>query len=307
MDRINVARYSGLGDVLMVCGLAKALKSLTPGLLINFITNPAYIPLLENCPHIDEFNAAVGGAPVFDFSDCKFGVAQMHQIDAYLAEMKITVTNPGDKSIDLQSDSVVEYHVYEWLEQNTSLSSRKVVIHPAITDPNRTYPIFHWQSLVDMLIAQGFTVISIGTSQSLDGKSVFSLERVVDAVDQLSLRESMELIKNCDLMISTDSGPIQLAGATKTPILGIYSTVRGENRLPFRSEGRSVCVQAPCPMSGCYKYMGIPKYWSENALPKLNGTFAYWCPDKADYRCIRTLDPHNVFHAAMGLLEVPVE
>ncbi|MBK8741330.1 MAG: hypothetical protein IPM02_18235 [Betaproteobacteria bacterium] len=112
----------------------------------------------------------------------------------------------------------------------------RVLLHPGGGDPNRTWPQKRWVELAQVLIAEGDQVVRIGAGSPGDGRWVLDLPvpDILDAAQRLSLLATVALMRQADLLVSTDSGPVQLAAASDFSIVGLYSVVPGRNRLPFR-------------------------------------------------------------------------
>jgi len=51
-----------------------------------------------------------------------------------------------------------------------------------------------------------------------------SLNMVVSLIGKTNYMQSAEAISRCDLLVSNDCGPVHLAAAVKTPVVGIYSS-----------------------------------------------------------------------------------
>ena len=285
MRDIYIARGSGLGDVLMLAGAAKAISA--RGFNVHLGTMPEFEPLLRLCPHIASINTGYcGWYKCLD--ECLYGIAGVHQTDAYLKALGVEEPDPEMKRIELRPDINAQTAI-EPLVHGLHLA----VLHPALTDPNRTWPMAHWQRLADLLKESGYTVVQIGR----DGhnKGVHTLNGVVQATNLLSLTETLEMVRASEVFISTDSGPVQLAGATKTRMVVIYSSVDGRHRIPFGSN--AAIVQAPCAMAGCYRFMHEPSIWQEHVKQDLNDTFQFWCPAKDNYGCLGRVTPEMVMSA----------
>ena len=285
MSDLFVARGFGLGDVLMLCGAAKALAS--RGVTVHLGTDPAFIPLVNLCPHIADVNAHYPGW-YQRVDEANHGIAGIHQVDSFLRTFGVVEHDPLLKRIELRQDSNAATAIEHFVA-----GPRLAVLHPALTDPNRTWPLGHWQRLVHMLKLAGYTVVQIGRDGS--GKGVHRLEGVVQTTNRLDLLETLEMIRAAEVFISTDSGPVQLAGATNARIVVIYSSVDGHHRLPFGAN--ATIVQAPCRMEACYRFMHEPSIWAEHVKPDLNDTFRLWCPAKEDFACLGRVTPEMVMAA----------
>ena len=162
------------------------------------------------------------------------------------------------KQLELQPDAAAEAQAEELIASWPTLSAGKsrVVVHPALSDHHKTWPRSRWEELCAHFIAEGRQVVVIGARTPEIGRSVHDLEvaGLITAVDRLDPLATVALMQRAHLLVSTDSGPIQLAGATDIGIVGIYSIVAAKNRLPFRhgqagwnSRGVApVCAAHPC-------------------------------------------------------------
>ena len=181
--------------------------------------------------------------------------------------------------------------------------SRRIVVHPGITDPNRTIPPQVWSDIIDMQRSAGHIVVLIGRSHAVDGRGVarFDHPDTIDLTDALSLLETIYVLRQCDVLISGDSGPIQLAGASDIGIVGLYSVVAGANRLPYRPEmaaNQTMGLSPSCPFHPCYPKMHDPDVLtlfrreeglSDTDIPAL---FSRWCVNPDRYACMR--DPGTI-------------
>ncbi len=300
---VTLCRYGGLGDVALVLAAAGAIKK-TKGWRVEVMTSNPYVELAEHCPHVDWVVTPdiKPRGEYFDLNSAVYGQRDGHQLDNYLRTLGIEAT-PGDKNLELDYPHSSG--------GGGSKTHKRVLLHPGITDPNRTWPKESWEELARMLLSAGYEVMCIGKSDSPDGRSAYKLDTpgVKDRMDFGALNIPfvgiMLTLASSDLLVSCDSGPIQLAGATDIGIVGIYSVVRGSQRLPFR-HGKlgwnATVIEPEFPYAPCYSHMrDFPK---EN----LGKFFAEWCPHRrhasdAPYMCMKQIAPHRVFNACLDLLE----
>jgi ADP-heptose:LPS heptosyltransferase len=108
--------------------------------------------------------------------------------------------------------------------------------------------------------------------------------RIVD-LGEFDLQELRALIERSRLFVGGDTGPLHMAAATRTPVVGIYGPT-----LPARS--------AP---------------WRPRAIPtvsiEVTGLPCRPCDQRVcapgDFRCLTTLPPAAVIEAAERALEMP--
>ena len=133
----------------------------------------------------------------------------------------------------------------------------------------------------------------------------------INMVGKLSLLGTVALMRQSDLLVSADSGPIQLAGASDIRIVGFYSVVRGKQRFPYRHGElgwRCREVSAPCPMKGCYKFTGEPTVGIKHlreletaGFKHFGQVLGHWCPahslnDPHRFHCMTEgITPGSVF------------
>lgn len=264
---------------------AHALKE--RGQSVVIVTLPMYRELVEACPHVDEVvTEARFVENEVDLCSAAHGTADMHQVDSYLKACGVTEPDPRTKSLDLIIPDSSQLKILSMLAPK---KKKRILIHPSFGDSNRTWSRENWVTLISSLISDGHQVIQIGSNQG--DKGVLSdLSVSYNFTNQLSFLDLVALYRSSDILISNDSGPIQLAGASKITIIGLYSVVKGVNRLPFRTEGTSIAIEAPCPHFPCYSKMRDPNRWNQavellrDGTATLNDIFANWCP-KGNFSC----------------------
>ncbi len=111
----------------------------------------------------------------------------------------------------------------------------------------RTYPIKKWIELGNK-IQQKYNSTIIITGVKEDEKMLKSLERIpnsVSFVDKLTLEENSALIKNCDLLISGDSGPLHIANALGVKTIGLFGSMPAK-RTGIYSNGEIIISKKEC-------------------------------------------------------------
>lgn len=311
-DQIFLYRSAGLGDVLMAFPLVRALKEQFPEKEIHFCTAYAYKPLVDANPDIDRFippevlgQYLVFESHVIDLNRAHYGYAPQHQVDAFLHAFRLEL--PAEKkSIRLKIPSMVQNDVERKLQEiledyrlrGAQSWNKMVLLHPAQGDVNRTWPRERWEELARLLVGSGNLVIVVGHSSASTGRGIHPLnvEGVYHLEDQLSPLEFVALCRKADVLVSTDSGPIQLAGATDIAIVGIYSVVRGHRRLPYRKGEmgwNAVAVEPSCPFKGCYEKMNDEQLMQpylrmiEEGKITPASLFSQWCVNDDKYACMQ--------------------
>lgn len=309
LDALVVRRAAGMGDALMALSALSAVHRAT-GLPVYIETAPEFVGLAQACPEIAgvfvDFQAVVeffersGLKEVrfVDWSPAVYGISRLHQVDAFLMSLGLTLPD-ADKGL---APAVARIDAVRSHLDALPPGRRRVVLHPGMTDPNRTWSRAFWRDLAAELVEAGDAVIVIGATRGIEGRSVAALDQpsVLDLTDALTLEGTLALLRSCDVLISGDSGPIQIAGATDIAIVGLYSVVSGGERLPYRSGStvfRAVAVAPSCPFHPCYGRLNDPDavaaFCVEEGLSPVDtpALFSRWCVNPQRYACVE--DPNT--------------
>ncbi|MFA5275688.1 MAG: glycosyltransferase family 9 protein [Candidatus Omnitrophota bacterium] len=114
-----------------------------------------------------------------------------------------------------------------------------IAIHPFTSDPVKQWPIERFQQLVKRLAAEpGTKVFVVGKDEGGHtdrGKEYFDGlgSNVMNFINRTSLIELAQILKNCRLLISSDSGPVHLSASVGTPVIAIF-----RNDLPGKTAKR---------------------------------------------------------------------
>jgi len=309
MFGIRLIRYGGMGDVCMALCCTKVLKEI--GLYIEFFTAPAYKELAEACPYVDrvitnreEQQALLRIKQDYienkNLSSVWHGICGMHEVDSFLQELRAYTPDENKQLIiDIKNEDIIKNKLKELGALRVKAHNKhRILIHPGISDPHRTWPLEYWNKLINSLISSLHDVIIIGASSS-DGKDAFKI--VLDLTNKLSLLETIVLMRYSDDLISCDSGPIQLAGATDIRIIGMYSVVKPEYRLPYRKNGISIglyphkCEQYPCFLKlHDTKSFQENRYMLSNKQVDFHNTLKNWCLNEDKYCCMKEITPQKI-------------
>lgn len=86
------------------------------------------------------------------------------------------------------------------------------------------------------------------TQKFVDGCGV----PVINFTGRLGLKETAALIRQCGVFISNDSGPMHIAAAVKTPVVGIFGPTVYWKNAPWGDPRRCIVVRKDMPCSPCY-------------------------------------------------------
>lgn len=134
-------------------------------------------------------------------------------------------------------------------------------------DALRRWPIESYVQVAASLLDQGFEVVLAGGPDDSWTSPFFSHLAVTELTGKLSLVETLALFDSSDVTITHDTGPLHLAGLTRTALVSVFGPVDPHGRLPHRPNAVALwggegfacrpCYDgrdyAPCTFNGCIR------------------------------------------------------
>jgi heptosyltransferase-3 len=153
-----------------------------------------------------------------------------------------------------------------------------VVVHAPSMWPYKQWPVAHFRSLVDGLLATGTQVVLTGSASPRDQECVAALRglapppQLLDLSGQLNFNQLVTLLRGAALYIGPDTSVSHLAAATGVPVIAILGPTNPARWAPWPAcvragesfarsagvqqvgnvtvvQGRQACV--PCGRAGC--------------------------------------------------------
>ncbi len=136
-----------------------------------------------------------------------------------------------------------------------NLPSRFIAIQVGASHPNKRWSIGSFMKVANDLETDGMQVIFIGgPNESQLMKESKPPASSVSLAGQLTVMESAEVIRRAQLLITNDSGPMHIASAFSTPIVGLYGPTSPKQYAPFGTGHTLVfagCQDCPRSIEGC--------------------------------------------------------
>jgi len=180
----------------------------------------------------------------------------------------------------------VSRRLQEW---KISPREKLIVFHPFASTANRTLSSAKVERIVGLLMQQGWRVAVIGSASHAKGlKLCRGAPGLLNLTGQLSLSESVALIARADAVLTTDSGPLHIAGALGRPTVGLFRAIRPEYASLYPS------VKA--------------LFWNGGAecLPGCTWDSWYGCRE-APCRQLESIPDETILSALQALLQPPTE
>jgi hypothetical protein len=159
-----------------------------------------------------------------------------HSTD-FSSQLAIRRVLPSDmRDIKIRYTDAQLQSMYEKLGVSEETLREAYCVHPGRSWRTKTMSTEFWEEIISGLWAEGKRVVVFGK----DGKGTQGLVPVklpvgvIDARDKLTIKESLALLDKSKVLISNDSAPIHLAGATDIWICGVYTAKHPEFVIPYR-------------------------------------------------------------------------
>lgn len=213
---ILVQRSGALGDVILTTPIVRRLRRENPTESISVIT--AYGDVFRNNPHLGNPLAS----NIYPINRIDLDLAyekrpELHIVQAYMQEAFGDMGEPEDRQQEL------------FFPRRSASGRRCVAVHATVAGwANRTLPRATWTAVVEGLRAANLWPILVGTVR--DALPAIDVSRFF-ADDILA---QAQFISQCDCFVGSDSGLLHAAGATDTPIVGVFTCAKPELRLPWR-------------------------------------------------------------------------
>jgi heptosyltransferase III len=237
---IGISREQALGDVIMTTGIVRKIKRDRPKAKIIIFTKYPQVFDGEEVSFVDYKDSLYGKCDIIlDLDMCYERRPDTSVVQCYAdyvfgkGNCMLNEVKPFLNDLTLESISHCK-------------PGHNVVIH-AIGKYNPAKHILQkvWEEVSEVLISKGYFVYFVGTGKDIDmGNGVNHM-----TLRNLSIHELREHIKNADLFIGSDSGPLHIAMTTKTPIRAIF-TIADPKNIIWRNENVRI-IQPGLTCQGC--------------------------------------------------------
>lgn len=121
-----------------------------------------------------------------------------------------------------------------------------VVLNPAASKAERQWPADRYAAVADHVAARsGWTVVLTGGSGAperalADAVIARAMTPILDLCGRTSVRQLAALLAEAEGLVAPDTGPVHLAGAVGTPVVGLYAVARSALTGPWLD--RRYCI-----------------------------------------------------------------
>ncbi|HKY04455.1 MAG TPA: glycosyltransferase family 9 protein [Blastocatellia bacterium] len=194
---------------------------------------------------------------------------------------------PRDDAADMKPDPAsyefpieVSGRDKQYIDETVSDAGKFAILNPGGGWPTKLWPAERFGQVADELLARyGIrSFITYGPGEEVLAERVASSSRTRAARTIAStLKQFVALARRAELFVGGDTGPLHLAAACGTPIVGLYGPTSPERNGPFDPRdltiARDLWCRADCHRRSCWHWgcMDIPVSEVQEAISKRIG------------------------------------
>ena len=137
------------------------------------------------------------------------------------------------------------------------VGTKRVVIHtgsrPEVWWMKKRWDIENWTEICKYMIDKGYDIVFIGGKDELSDEQMIASGLSADQSDHFwpmcgttTITETARIIRDADLMLTTDSGPMHIAAAVNTPLIALFGPTRHTKNGPYMDGARVVRSRVDC-------------------------------------------------------------
>lgn len=140
-----------------------------------------------------------------------------------LAHAGLKVDSP--RYIISQAESVSVREIQTQASPDTEIAPPMIAIAPGAKLPRNIWPAANYAQVASYFVGQGYRIMLIGGPEDMDtGRMIASGNPGITLLcGSMSPLESINLLKQCKLLICNDSGPMHMASVAGTPIVALFT------------------------------------------------------------------------------------
>lgn len=211
--------------------------------------------LISGAPIRIGYDNAREGAKIFYTERIKVPSVEIHAVDRYLLSVGIDRFVPSASDFYIGFDQADTEYVRGMLNRDTTANKPLIAINPLARWRTKLWPLERFGLLADFLTDQlDARVVLIGDDMDRigGGGPISSTKgKTIDMRGKTSLKQLAALLKEVDLLITNDSGPMHIAAALGTPVVAIFGPTDPKRTGPYGDMHRVIRGDMEC--SPCFK------------------------------------------------------
>jgi len=298
---VLVRRSGALGDVVLATVVTRALRRMLDAqgrdaTEIHVVT--LYPEVFNGNPDVRLYDHQSQSTPCVGQIDLDLAYEKhpdLHIVDVYLAVAEIAF--PGIMDFTHTPTGRQQFIKPSILPLPCTIPPRAVALHMPVSPwKSRTISSFVWSNVLAQLAERGYVPVILGTGNDLHPLTHHTLIDLHAGTTGVCLtpRKLVSIIDRCVCFIGSDSGLLHIAGATSTPIVGLFTCAAAYRRLPYRADpSAAVGIDAAVPCAGCRARMSSSPPLTHDACLRAPGD---------QYVCANAFDPRRIVEAVDWLV-----
>ena len=133
----------------------------------------------------------------------------------------------------------------DWAALKLPGSQRTLLVSPCSSHSLRNWSVRRYAAVADHAAARGWRVLLTGGRSGLERRTADAIQEamqypVLDLVGKDTLKQALALLERADIVLSPDSGPVHMANAMGTKVIGLFACTDRERCGPYSDLSHSV-------------------------------------------------------------------
>ena len=163
-----------------------------------------------------------------------------HLLDGFMAFAKAL----GISEHKLQWDLPINRNEHDWAKQQLSTKpGRWLAINPAASKADRNWLAERYAEVIDQAVSRWPLNVVLTGSPTPEAHSLSadilaltaSPDRIINLTGKTDLKQLAALLGEVDALLAPDTGPIHIASAMNTPVIGLYAGMTAKLSGPYLS------------------------------------------------------------------------
>jgi len=175
------------------------------------------------------------------FINERIGPGGHHVLDAF-AQFLLPM---GLRQERVEWNLPVPQEARDWAAQKLPGRQRTLLVSPCSSHPLRNWGARRYAAVAVYAAARGWRIVLSGGRSGLERRTADAIQEVMqapvlDLVGKDTLKQALALLERADLVLSPDSGPVHMANAMGTKVLGLFACTDRERCGPYSDLAWSV-------------------------------------------------------------------
>lgn len=150
-----------------------------------------------------------------------------------------------DEAPDIEHKNYLQIKLDKIVSKDFDLPEKYVVITTGFTADVREFRAEHVNGIAAYCVSKGYTPVFLGqkhtktgAAHTIEGKfkeGEINYAVGIDLIDKTNLLEAATIMHHSAAVVGADNGLLHVAGCTQAPIVGGFTTVSPEIRMPIRN------------------------------------------------------------------------